>query len=220
MKNGKEIVIEVQSSKITVKEIIERTNQFNSAGIYVLWVLHGDGGCVASTKESVNIKDIKISIVENYLHRMYGGRVYYVNLNISKYNVTISHPFALHFSLSSNKKNHKMFPKKYKYYYIKNANFAKIPSWNLLCVNYNGFKIARFYDRNVKRVLKDKIVKFYSQKLRSVKSEKKLLKIILNHFKPKYGIYLIMDAIFASIQEKEIKFSLKIIKKIQRKTSI
>lgn len=220
LKTGKEIVIEVQSSKITIKEIIERTEQYNSAGIYVLWILHGDGACVASTKYTENRKDAKISIVESYLHRMYGGRVYYVNLKFSKDKVTISLPFALHFSLSSNKKNHKMFRKKYEHYYIKNANVAKIPSWNLLCVDYNGFKLARFYDKNVKRVLKDKIIKFYQEKLKSIKSEKKLLKVILNHFKTKYGIYLIMDATFASIQDKEIKFSSKIIKKIQRKTSI
>ncbi|MFW9826147.1 MAG: competence protein CoiA family protein [Candidatus Thorarchaeota archaeon] len=220
LKNGKEIVIEVQSSKITVREIIERTEQYNSAGIYVLWILHANGACVASNKDSENKKDIKISIVENYLHRMYGGRVYYVNLNISKDNVTISHPFALHFSLSSNKKNHKMFRKKYDHYYIKNTNFAKISSWNLLCVNYNGFKLARFYDTNIKRVLKEKVITLYQRKLKTLKSEKKILKIILNHFKHKYGFYLILDVIFHLIQEKEISFHQKIIKKIQRKTSI
>ncbi|MFX0005963.1 MAG: competence protein CoiA family protein [Promethearchaeota archaeon] len=75
LNSGEEIVIEVQSSKISVKEIIERTEHYNNAGIYVLWVLYGNGTCVASPKSAVDKKDIKISTVENFLFKMLGGRV-------------------------------------------------------------------------------------------------------------------------------------------------
>jgi competence CoiA-like predicted nuclease len=217
LNTGEEIVIEVQNSKISVKEIIERTKHYNNAGIYVLWVLYGNGACVASPKFPEDKNDLKISIVENFLFGLYGGRVYYVNLNFYKDKITISPPFALYISYSSNKKNHRIFRAKYESYYIKNANYARIPSWNLLCVDYNGYKLARFYDKNVKRILKDKISTFYHITSENHKSEKKLLKSILNNFKNKYGIILILIAICELSQEKRIRFNQKIIKKIQRK---
>lgn len=216
---GNEIVVEVQSSKISVKEIINRTEHYNNVGIYVLWILYGNGACVASSKFAEDKKDVKISTVEKYLHRMYGGRVYYVNLKFHKDQITVSPPFALHFSLSLSKKNRRTFRNRFESYYIKNANFTKVPNWNILCVTYNGLKIARFYDKNIKRVLKDKIWINYQKRLKNCYSEKKLLKDIINNFKTKYGVYLILFVMFELIQEKKISFSKKIIKKIQRKIS-
>lgn len=216
---GNEIVVEVQSSKISVKEIINRTEHYNNVGIYVLWILYGNGACIASTKFAEDKMDVKISTVEKFLHRMYGGRVYYVNMNFYKDNITISPPFALHFSLSSSKKYHRMFRTKYDRYYVKNVNYTKIPNWNLLCLEYNGFRLARFYDKNIKRVLKDKIWINYQKRLKNCYSEKKLLKDIITNFKTKYGIYLILFVMCELIQEKKITFSEKIIKKIQKKIS-
>ncbi|MFX0000088.1 MAG: competence protein CoiA family protein [Candidatus Hodarchaeota archaeon] len=109
LNSGEQIVVEVQNSKIQVKEIIERTKNYNSNGIYVLWILYGNGYCVASPKYPEDKKNVKISTVENFLHRMYGGRVYYVNFKFYENKTTISTPFALHFSFSLKKKNRKMF---------------------------------------------------------------------------------------------------------------
>ena len=50
LKDGHEIVIEVQNSKIPVNEIIKRTKDYNEKGAYVLWILHGEGKCAASAK--------------------------------------------------------------------------------------------------------------------------------------------------------------------------
>ena len=215
--SGEQIVVEVQSSKISVKEIINRTEHYNNAGIYILWVLHGNGACVASPKFPEDKNKVKISSVEKYLHRLYGGRVYYVNINFYKDKITLSPPFVLHFSSSTKKKHQKKFRTNYEIYYIKNVNFSKIPSWNLLCVNYNGFKLARFYDKNIIRVLKDDISAYYKKNLRHFKSEKKVLKSILNNFKTKYCNHLILIAIFKLNQEKRVKFNQKIIAKIYRK---
>ncbi|KKL88421.1 hypothetical protein LCGC14_1924850, partial [marine sediment metagenome] len=43
LKSGEEIVVEVQNSKITVKEIKQRTEDYNKKNIFVLWILHGMG---------------------------------------------------------------------------------------------------------------------------------------------------------------------------------
>ncbi|UCC20511.1 MAG: hypothetical protein JSV62_04265 [Promethearchaeota archaeon] len=215
--SGYEIVVEVQNSKISVKEIINRTEFYNKAGIFIMWILYGNGPCVASPKFPEDNKNIKISIMENFLHRMYGGRVYYVNINFYEDKTTISIPFALHFSPSSKKKNHKLFQTRYENYYIKNVNFTKIPSWNILCVNFNGYKLARFYDKNIKRVLKSLILDYYYTNLKSVRSNKKLINLIINQFIQKYGKFLILKAILELSKEKKIEFSQIIISKIKKK---
>lgn len=213
LNSSQEVVVEVQNSKITVKEIINRTEHYNKIGIFVLWILYGSGSCVASPKFPEDKKNVKISMVENFLHRMYGGRVYYVSINFYKDKTTISTPFALYFSHSSNKKNRKIFRAKYESYYIKNVNFTKIPSWNILCVNYNGYKLARFYDKSIKRVLKSQIIDYFHVNSKSCKSEKKLIKLIIAYFKHKYGEFLILKAFLELIKEKKIEFNHRIIKK-------
>ncbi|MFX1327447.1 MAG: competence protein CoiA family protein [Promethearchaeota archaeon] len=216
LKSGEKIVVEVQSSKISVKEIINRTEHYNNYSMHVLWILYGNGSCVASTKFPEDKRNAKISTVEYFLHKMYGGRVYYVNINFYKDKTTISAPFALHFSFPSKKKYRKIFQTKYEIYYIKNVNFTKISSWNLLCVNYNGFKLARFYDKNIKIVLKEKIIRFLKFNSDVYKSKKKLIKLIVNHFKQKYGRALIYRAVLELTQEKKVDLNHKIIHRIKK----
>jgi hypothetical protein len=235
--SGKQIVIEIQNSKISIKEIISRTVYYNKENIYVLWILYGNGSCVGESKYPEDKMDIKISTVENFLHNMYGGRVYYVSMHSYEDKITISPPFALYFSLSSRKKNRKLVQSKYERFYIKNVNFAKIPSWNLLCVNYNNFKLARFYDKNVKRKLKNKIIVFLKKKeienidktkadSKNVKNhnankvlnfkqykKKKLIKLILNNFNDKYGKSIIFQSLFELIKGKRIDLDKKFIVK-------
>ncbi len=215
---GKEVVVEVQNSKISVKELIKRTKDYNQKGMYVLWVLYGEGNCVASPKYPTDTKCIKISLAENFLHRMYGGRVYYVNLNIRKNKASLRTSFALHFSKPLNKNKRGFFKTRYDGYYFRDSNFTEIPSWNILCTEFSGYKIARFYDKNLKNVLKKRIVNFYYLKNKKARyDEKRLLKAILKSFKNKYGKYMIYNAIIELVNEKKIDFRRIIIKKIQKK---
>ena len=215
---GEEVVVEVQNSKISIKEIIKRNKDYNQKGIYILWILYGEGNCVASPKYPVDTKCTKISLAENFLHRMYGGRVYYVNLNILKNKTSLRTPFALHFSKLLNKKKRGLFKTRYDSYYFRDSNYTEIPSWNLLCTEFSGYKIARFYDKNLKNVLKKKIINIYYLKNKKAGyGENRLLKAILNFFKKKYGKYMIYNAIFELVNEKKIDFRPKIIKKIQKK---
>jgi competence CoiA-like predicted nuclease len=204
--SGQEIVIEVQNSNISVKEIIKRTEDYNKKGIYVLWILHGEGNCVASTKIPKDKKKIRISTTEYFLHKMYGGRVYYVNLNTSRQQLRIATPFALHFSYPSKKKYRKLVRARYNSYFIRNTNYCLIPSWSLLCVKYNGFKIARFYDKSMTRVLKDSIADFIIKNTKKNCSNKKLIKITIKCFNEKYGKYFILQSILNLIKERKIDF--------------
>ena len=192
---GKEVVVEVQNSKISVKEIIARTKDYNKKGIFVLWILYGNGKCVGSLKNPEDTKSIKISPAENYLHRMYGGRVYYVNLDIRRNKASLKTPFALHFSKPIKKNKRGLFKNRYDSYFLRDSNFTIIPSWNIMCTEFAGFKIARFYDKNIKSLLKENLLNFYKIEKRGRNNDKKFVREVIKSFKKKYGIYMIYNSI-------------------------
>lgn len=216
LRTGQEIAIEVQNSKISPKEIIERIKDYNKQGVYVMWILYGEGKCVASPKYPKDSKLIKISLAENTLHRIYGGRVYYINLNIRNNKASIQTPFALHFSKPIKKKLRGIFKTRYDRYFIRDSVFTQIPSWNLLCTEFSGYKITRFYDKNLKNILKEKVVDIYSKEKKAGNKEKRIIKEILNVFESKYGRYMIYSALLELIEKNIIDFCRKIKKKIKK----
>jgi hypothetical protein len=194
--------------------------------------LHGNGACVASQKLSQDIKEVKISPVENFLHEMYGGRVYYVNVKKKKEKISLSPPFALHYSLPLKKKKHGPFKENFWIYYIRKAHFTKIPSWKLSCTKYRGFKIARFYDKNVKIRLQGDILEYIKDlsisrcincnnrlkelrkcflekdcRLKVSKSKNKTIKLVLQKFKSSHGKFLVLEAISGLIEQKKLVFN-------------
>jgi hypothetical protein len=216
---GKEFVVEVQNSKISVKEIIARTKDYNVKGIFVLWMLYGEGKSVASSKSPKDAKAIRISPAENYLHGMYGGRVYYVNLDIRRNKASLKTPFALHYSKPIKRKYQGLFKNRYDSYFLRDSNFMTIPSWKILCTNFAGFKIARFYDKNIKSILKDKILSFYKIEKKGTANDKKFIRDILKKFKMKYGIYMIYLSILELSFENKIDLSRKVSIKIKKKVN-
>ena len=84
----------------------------------------------------------------------------------------------------------------------------QIPNWNLLIVNYNGFKLARFYDKNVKIILKYEIRRYISSKIIKNGNRikiKKIRKFVLKRFLSDYGSNLILDSFSDLINEKKLK---------------
>ncbi|TFG01374.1 MAG: hypothetical protein EU539_14110, partial [Promethearchaeota archaeon] len=221
LKDGKEVVVEIQHSGISHKEIKDRTLQYNQLGKYVLWILHGKGSVVAEFKYPEHKRNIKISIAEKFLHRLYGGRVYYINIHDYVHKITISNPFSLHYSLPD-KKTSKIIKKGFDYFYYRNSNFVEIPNWNFLCVEYNGYKLARFYDTHFKKILKRKILTFsqmneeYTQlDLKKKSNTKKFVKNTIDNFHEKYGKAIIIESICLLI--KELNLNERHIKKLRKK---
>ncbi len=217
LNNGKEIVIEVQNSKISVKELKNRTKDYNDKDIYVLWILHGQGNCVVSPKSPKNEKEIKISPAESFLHKLYGGRVYYINLVHFKKNISLSIPFALHFSKLLNKRKRGMFRFKYMNFFYRNSNFMEIPNWKLLCTEFSGFKIARFNDKNIKILLKQEILNYINQHSKFTLKGKKLFKLVIKNFNKKYEKFMILNALIELSNNNKINYDYKLIKKIRKK---
>ncbi|MCK4284767.1 MAG: hypothetical protein KAX18_01140 [Candidatus Lokiarchaeota archaeon] len=226
-KSGQEVVVEIQNSPITSKEITARTKDYNNRGIYVLWILYGDGRCVGSPKNPKHIKNLKISPAEIRLHQLYRGRVYYVNIKYEEERITATLPFGLHFT-NSDTIAPILFRKRYESFFVRNVNFTYIPSWNVLCTTHNNYKICRFYDRNVSNTLIENLRSFAkrnnflrNQLLNNSKSTKKVFKLISTLFHDEYGQIFIINTLKRLIKNKELilkeKFLNKYEKKLKRK---
>ena len=232
-KSGKEVVLEIQNSRIASKEITQRTKDYNIRGIYVLWILYGQGNCVSSIKFPSHEKNKKISPAEMRLHQLYGGRVYYVNINSYENRITATKPYALHFS-NSDKIRPNLFRKNFDSFFIRNVNFSFIPNWNLMCTTHKAYKIARFYDKNIKFALANMVKQFATRynafsdvKYKKLKYTKKFLKMINDFFKDEFGKFIIADAIIQLIIHNKlllnknylVKYKKKLKKKAKRKSS-
>lgn len=214
LKDGHEIVIEVQNSNISVKEIIKRTKNYNEKGAHVLWVLHGEGKCGASLKYPQDQKQTRISPAEIFLHGMYGGRVYYININLKK-TPSITAFFALHYSKPMKKNLRKKFKTRFDSYYIRDTHHVRLSNFNLLCTTFSGYKIARFYDKNIKILLKSCITSYCQEQFKVI--NKAVIKQIIKKFRKQFGKYLIFDVILDLTEEKKVDVDAKILKKIKKK---
>ena len=215
--SGKEIVIEVQHSQISVREIIQRTNDYNKQGVYILWILHGEGSCVAAPKYPVDSKEIKISMAESYLHKIYGGRVYYLNLKTRKGRITSLDLFALHYVKPYKKSKRTLFQGRYSSFYYRDTLSASIRNLRMLTNIFAGNKIARFHDKNIKSDLKQDINKFITIYRPKINTEKKLVKRIEKTFRKRYGKFLIYKCLVELYNENKIHWEDRLIQNLIQK---
>jgi hypothetical protein len=221
--SGQEVVVEIQNSPITSKEITARTKDYNNRGIYVLWILYGEGRCVGSPKNPKHVKNLKISPAEIRLHQLYRGRVYYVNIKYKEDRITATLPFGLHFTNSDNIAPI-LFRKRFESFFVRNVNFTYIPNWNLLCTSHHNYKIARFYDQNVRSVLIEHLRSFAKRNnflknklLNHSKRTKRVFKLISTFFHDEYGQIFIINALRQLIRNKELMLKEKFLNKYEKK---
>jgi hypothetical protein len=221
--SGEEVVVEIQNSPITSKEITARTKDYNSRGIYVLWVLYGDGRCVGSPKDPKNSKNLKISPAEMRLHQLYRGRVYYVNIKYQKDKITTTLPFGMHFSYSDTIAPI-LFRKRFHSFFYRNVNYTFIPNWKILCAEYNKYKIARFYDRSIWNTLTITLKDFAKRNnayknlsLDKRKKTRKFYKLILNVLKDEFGELFIIHALLRLVSKNELLLNKKYLKRKERR---
>jgi competence CoiA-like predicted nuclease len=217
LRSGKKVVIEIQNSKISVQELKQRTEDYNHLGIYVLWLIHGEGTCVASKKYPCDMKLVRVSPAEKFLHQMYGGRVYYINLMMQDEEVKLTNLFALHFTKPIKKSKRGIFKSRYERYFYRDVNFAFIPDWNLLCTEFSGYKIARFFDKNIKYELKDELETYIYKSNLEVITKKSQIKSILKPFSKKYGEYLILSLLIELVNDKMLIMGRKFFNRLYRK---
>lgn len=142
-KKGNKIVIECQHSRISQKEIIERTNDYTQMGYYTLWILHINN-FMRTTPEEEYDGLYRIGSAERWLHKINYGRVYYFLENFGK-NIINTHFIGTGRCINNSYTGQDY----YKYYKIyKESSQGQMPNnLGLLCFDNDGFKIARFYDK-------------------------------------------------------------------------
>ncbi len=94
---------------------------------------------------------------EKRVHNLYGGRIYYMNAVGEE---VIEKPYPIHFSpYFENKKLETSIYGHDKYYKeFQSATVGNIYSYKILCVDYNGYKLARFMDKLVSRSCTDQLL--------------------------------------------------------------
>ncbi|MHA1412188.1 MAG: competence protein CoiA family protein [Promethearchaeota archaeon] len=213
LKDGEKVAVEIQCSYIKIEELIKRTEDYNSKGIHILWLLHDKGNCLIDYKVPKNGKNIKVSPLEVYLHRMYGGRVYYIDLEQKRKTRNLIKLFALYFSKPNKKHLRGAFRTPYRYYYYRNIYYTEILNPEILCTEYLGVKIARFYDKNFKRIVKEKILSYLEELSENsflIHIDKAKFKKVLKKFKKSFDNYLIKRVFMELREDTRIRFSPKL----------
>ncbi len=145
LEEGKKIVIEIQCSYISVKEIYRRIKFYSRLGIHVLFCLCTKGKILISPKKKrKNKRNVKISPQELYLHNLYFSNVVYIE--VRKSNRKVKHfIFALKFTPCKNKGLGKVI-KGYERFYYRDAWFKEIRTLEIRCLVFNGVRLAYFRD--------------------------------------------------------------------------
>lgn len=216
MKDGGEIVVEVQNSAISVNEIKNRMIDYNKNGVHVLWILNGDGKCCFSPKQPIDQTRAKMSPAEIFLHRIYGGRVYYLKLKEKKKRNSLFQVYGLHFSKTLEKKHRGMFKTQYGNFFIRDTHFIQIADLKLLLTDFSGYKIARFYDKNFRNQCELEL-SLYIQKFQLLEINKRALRKILKQYKSKFGTFIIFYSLLRLRDSKNCKINNKILSEIRKK---
>lgn len=179
--SNENIAVEIQKSPISVNQLKTRTKDYNRNNIAVLWLLYAKGDVTGEPKGVGARENVKISTAERFLHMLYGGRVYYVDYAGNNGTDTVK-IYALHYSVSSKRRyRDKRFFDGYAYCYIMNQDYIPLGSYNLCTARFNGYKIARFFDKNLVRSLQRDILK-YVRKEQSGEKNKSLVKAVKANF--------------------------------------
>ena len=215
--SGKEVVIEIQHSKIIEEELIQRTKDYTDMGYYTLWLLDG-----TSHDQHPRIDEVFASKAELFLHGIYKGRVYF--LNASKFEGIMSSVYPLHYTYLQEVRKARHGG----YSYFRRSPTGRsvvpgiVPSLELATFRNRGFKLARFNDLNVKdQCLETMIIALKNQDmiLETLKNvgmdatpKEKLLIFLISEFEPKFGFHLIYNVLrqLKAIEKTDFSHLLKV----------
>ena len=139
-------------------------------------------------------------------------------MNVKRVNgkISLTRPFALHFS-KSEKYSPTLFKKGHEYYFIRNANFTVIPSWNLAFNSYHSqehdvsYSLARFYDKNLKYILASKIIDiarrngaYRNKEFQAQKMTKRFFNTVYKCLRKHFGKFFIIEVLLHLISKKDL----------------
>jgi competence CoiA-like predicted nuclease len=194
--NNKKVVIEVQHSMISVKNIIQRTRDYSDNDCYVLWVFNAS----SFDRYPKNEAGVRVLNFEKTCQKMFHGRVYYINA-FETGNHTPIYPLYLN---SFHEQKH--LPVGFEYYRksrsLKSIVLGELVSLELKLFKNQNLKLARFNDENVRDQCFKEIKLFLENQpllttsissLEELSDREKLLCAIIAKFGRKYGVDLVYD---------------------------
>ena len=194
--DDRKIVIEVQHSMILVKDIIQRTKDYNDNGCHVLWVFNAN----SFDRYPKNETGVSVLNFEKVCQKMFGGRIYYINAFESGNHTPL---YPLYFNTFHEQK---LIPAGFQYY-RKSRSLKSIVLGELLSLKFKlfknwGFRLTRFNDENVRDKCFKEIKLFLENKslltelidsLTELSDKEKLLCALTGKFGKRFGIDLIYD---------------------------
>jgi len=195
LSNGKKIVVEIQHSKILVKDLIQRTKEYNENNCFVLWVFNG-----SSFERYPKIEDnVRILGFEKWCHMIYRGRVYYINMTKTFHSPVYPVHFANNYELKYSKSGFQFYHRS-----LTKKSFIPsfIPSLKIKTFKNMGFNLAGFYDDNVRKSCLSEITQFLNKysalekevkKIKKMSRNQKMLYLIVSIFGDKYGLNLLFN---------------------------
>ena len=202
--NDKKVVIEVQHSMILVKDIIQRTRDYNDNDCYVLWVFNAS----SFDRFPKNEAGVRVLNFEKACQKMYRGRVYYVNAFDTGDHTPL---YPLYFN---NFHEQKLLPVGYEYYRksrsLKSIVLGELENLELKLFKNWGLRLVRFNDENVRELCFKEIKLFLENQsflneiissLKGLSDKDKLLCAITATFGRKYGVDLIYDILKQRIKK-------------------
>ncbi|MHA2289701.1 MAG: competence protein CoiA family protein [Promethearchaeota archaeon] len=196
--DGKEIVIEIQHSIILTKNLLQRTKEYNENNCYVLWVFNG-----SSFERYPKIEDnIHYLSFEKCSHMLYRGRVYYINVTkIGVYSPVYPLHFANYYERKSSNYGFRYYRKSLD---KKSVIPSAIPSLQFKTFKNRGYKLAGFYDENVRKRCMQEIRQFLREydnidkeihDIKKLNPYQKKLFIIMAIYGQQYGLHLIYNVL-------------------------
>ncbi|MFX0059338.1 MAG: competence protein CoiA family protein [Candidatus Hodarchaeota archaeon] len=196
LENKQEVVVEIQHSKINIEDIKQRTRDYNEKGLYVIWILDG----TSFNKHPLYEEGIFITKIEKRLHKMYCGRVYYMNTNKERIFTSI---FPLHFAPYYKRR---IISPNFSFYSRSKTRNSIIPgtlsSLNIMTFTSYGYKLARFLDPNIRKLCYEAVGNFvqnFNMEITLLKDSlkfdlgKALVYIVVRKFEPIFGLHLLYD---------------------------
>jgi len=188
--------VEIQHSMILVKDLIQRTKEYNENNCFVLWVFNA-----SSFERYPRIEDnVRILGFEKWCHLLYRGRVYYINMTKSGIHSPVypAH-FANYYELKHSKSGFQFYHRS-----LTKKSFipSYIPSLKIKTFKNMGFNLASFYDDNVRNTCLAEIRQFlkkYSvletevKKIKKMSRNQKILYLIISIYGNKYGLNLLFN---------------------------
>jgi len=196
LQDGNKIAVEIQHSKINIEDIKQRTKEYNEKGLYVMWILDG----ISFNKFPCYEEGILLTKIEALLHKMYRGRVYYMN---TKKEGILTPIFPLHFAPYYKRR---MISPNFSFHSRSKTRNSIIPailsSLSITTFTNYGYKLARFLDPNIRKLCYEAIRNFiqnFNKEIPQLNESSKfdlnkvLVYVIVRKFEPIFGLHLLFD---------------------------